>query len=857
MSNFFQKPENALKRCEELIHVGQKDAALVVLDNVIKSKRHRQWTPILEDIIKKLLSLCTESRQPRRAKDGLIHYRGIASANPAGPESILKVVTSFLSDGEKAVLEAESKAGLGAEAVANLADLEAEQTPETMMLSVLSNDLSDTGRADRDNYVQWLRFLWESYRACLEVLKNNSKLEDLYADTAKKTFDFCVRYKRKTEFRRLKDLLKTHLQNAPHAHLAATAGSDASLRLKVDVRVEQLNAATQLDLWQLAFESAEELHSIISHPANRKAFKSKVMMTYYDKISQVFWVSENYLFHACAMQKIYNITEKQRAREVAKGESTRDKANQSLQVLASQLVLGALAVPHHAHRAGYEFETSDPEKDKHQRMSALVGHNHHIPHRKNVISDVVQRNVLSLVFPELAGLYTLLEGEFDPLSLGDKFKAMLQFIEGHSDLAKYAAPLKKTVLLKLVQQLGCVYQTLQIADFAKLAGFMSLHDSEKLIVEFVARGQVSVRLDHKNGTLNYGDHAFEGDRMRSQLTNFGKGLQGVLSLVQTDLKIEARRQKAEAFKQLSESLDDERKMMIRRRQQIEERKEEVEREMALKLIEDDKRKKEEEEVRRLTEEQRKEDEQRRREADKKQKDKEEKELAEKKRLKEQLDALKVQDKKNKAAGLPAELKVGEEDDEEELKKIDKTALMQAKKEQEEKLKREAEERVALSVQKLDHLERARRESERDLLQQLFVTQKEEDKIRWERESKQFMENHKKKFEEDKKKKGSLVRMSSDRTAYESLLMKRREEDFERAKVQYREQVRKEKAKAKKEREDKERREREEAERKQAEEEEKRRIFEEERRKREEQRAALDAATEKQRAREAEIEAKQA
>ena len=38
-----------------------------------------------------------------------------------------------------------------------------------MMISVLTNDLSDTGRADRDNYVQWLRFLWESYRACLEV----------------------------------------------------------------------------------------------------------------------------------------------------------------------------------------------------------------------------------------------------------------------------------------------------------------------------------------------------------------------------------------------------------------------------------------------------------------------------------------------------------------------------------------------------------------------------------------------------------------------------------------------------------------------------------------------------------------
>ena len=77
--------------------------------------------------------------------------------------------------------EAEEKAGLGADAVANLQDLEAEETPETMMISVLTGDLSDTGRADRDSYVQWLRFLWESYRTCLEVLKNNPKLEELYA----------------------------------------------------------------------------------------------------------------------------------------------------------------------------------------------------------------------------------------------------------------------------------------------------------------------------------------------------------------------------------------------------------------------------------------------------------------------------------------------------------------------------------------------------------------------------------------------------------------------------------------------------------------------------------------------------
>jgi hypothetical protein len=167
----------------EYIGVGQKSSALDALETVIKSKRHRQWSPILEDIVKKFLSLCTEAQQQRRAREGLVQYRQITQQATAGPESIRKVVANFVMEGEAKVREAEEKAGLGADAVANLQDLEAEETPETMLISVLTGDLSDTGRADRDNYVKWLRFLWESYRMCLEVLKNNAKLEELYAVT--------------------------------------------------------------------------------------------------------------------------------------------------------------------------------------------------------------------------------------------------------------------------------------------------------------------------------------------------------------------------------------------------------------------------------------------------------------------------------------------------------------------------------------------------------------------------------------------------------------------------------------------------------------------------------------------------
>jgi hypothetical protein len=53
-------------------------------------------------------------------------------------DSIRKVVANFVTEGESKVREAEEKAGLGEDAVESLQDLEAEETPETMLISVLT-----------------------------------------------------------------------------------------------------------------------------------------------------------------------------------------------------------------------------------------------------------------------------------------------------------------------------------------------------------------------------------------------------------------------------------------------------------------------------------------------------------------------------------------------------------------------------------------------------------------------------------------------------------------------------------------------------------------------------------------------
>lgn len=74
----------------------------------------------------------------------------------------------------------------------------------SLLLSAVSGEDAQD-RTDRVLLTPWVKFLWESYRQCLELLRNNSRVERLYHDIAQQAFKFCLKYNRKTEFRKLCD----------------------------------------------------------------------------------------------------------------------------------------------------------------------------------------------------------------------------------------------------------------------------------------------------------------------------------------------------------------------------------------------------------------------------------------------------------------------------------------------------------------------------------------------------------------------------------------------------------------------------------------------------------------------------
>lgn len=129
----------------------------------------------LEEVVKYFLKLATERAEKAQAEAQAqweASEEGKAAAEAAAAEA-------GEGDGEKKADKA-VKGDAGKDELADVADLEAEKSPEDLMLSFVSGEKGKE-RVDRELVTPWFKFLWETYRTVLDILRNNSKLEALYA----------------------------------------------------------------------------------------------------------------------------------------------------------------------------------------------------------------------------------------------------------------------------------------------------------------------------------------------------------------------------------------------------------------------------------------------------------------------------------------------------------------------------------------------------------------------------------------------------------------------------------------------------------------------------------------------------
>lgn len=125
----------------------------------------------------KYIELCIDMRMGRFAKDGLIQYQIICQQ--VNVNSLEEVIKHFMDLSTKRVELARTQDEALEEAL-DADDLEVDKRPEDLMSSYVSGE-KGKDHSDRELVTPWFKFLWETYRTVLEILRNNSNLMALYA----------------------------------------------------------------------------------------------------------------------------------------------------------------------------------------------------------------------------------------------------------------------------------------------------------------------------------------------------------------------------------------------------------------------------------------------------------------------------------------------------------------------------------------------------------------------------------------------------------------------------------------------------------------------------------------------------
>ncbi|XP_071946958.1 eukaryotic translation initiation factor 3 subunit A-like isoform X2 [Antedon mediterranea] len=732
MPIYFQKPENALKRAKEFIDVGKKQPALDALYDVIKSKKHRTWQKIHEPIMKMYLTLCVELRKSHTAKEGLYQYKIICQQ--MNVKSLEDVVKQYLDMAEEKTEEARKESEEEAKKVHGeimvVDDLDNITTPESLLLSAVSGE--DTqARTDRVMLTPWVKFLWESYRQCLDLLRNNTKVEQLYHIIAQNAFKFCAKYTRKTEFRKLCDNLRSHLGLVQKHHNQQTAinlNNETSQQLNMETRLMQLETAISMELWQEAYKAVEDIHSLMG--LSKKPPKPQMMANYYQKLGLVFWKSGNALFHACALHRLLQLSRDQR----------KNLTPEETQRMASRVLLATLTIPISPPRndIGNMLDMGNTAIENQRKLANLLGLQNP-PTRIQLIKDLVKYNVVQFVHPQLANLFNYMEVQFHPLKLCKRLVEVFDYLrEGNElDYSQYVPSLEKNTIIRLLKQVCQVYQTIQFKRLCELVPFATPFQLEKIIVDTARNGDVSVRMDHGTQSLSFGKdmsvsttESTEGpklqpmpaEQIRNQLTEMSSALHKSLQLIKhQDIKADLIDQKQKIIRNYLRTARKEHDLILARRHIIEERKEKLESISTQREKEEQEEQEKQQRLQRTAEEQRL-----KREAEERKKKKKEDELKEiqKKQAQQRLDNL-----KQSALGK----KVIEKLNKEELESLDVDDIYAKQIEQLEAEKKELQNRLKTQEKKVDYFERAKREFEIPLLKEQYEHDKVDVRETWEKQ----------------------------------------------------------------------------------------------------------------------------
>lgn len=269
----------------------------------------------------------------------------------------------------------------------------------------------------------------------------------------------------------------------------------------VETRNYQLKVAIDLGLWSVAFQTVDEIYTLLS----KKRPSPSQMVCYYSNLAKILWMSsssqQHQLFHAACLLKFFAISSNISSQEPVIGQIA-DSAILAVLCTSVADALVAIAGP-------VETTTTDADgtqtvidvaAEKTARLTTLTGCGG-VPTTQSLMSDIIARDLLSVCSESVRKLYTVL------VASGSKdAHETAQLISSLPDeLIKYAPGLRRVALVKAVKEMQSMYSCIKFEKFETMTNaIMPLTESVRLLGQLKRTDQIDVSVDYHSKTISFG-----------------------------------------------------------------------------------------------------------------------------------------------------------------------------------------------------------------------------------------------------------------------------------------------------------------------------------------------------------------
>ena len=160
----------------------------------------------------------------------------------------------------------------------------------------------------------------------------------------------------------------------------------------------------------------------------------------------MFLASKNYLFHAYAWLKLYNL-------EGVK-DDTNNADDSELRKMACCLTLAALAVPIFS-RGDSVSSHANNSINRNKEYSRLLGY-HFNPGRESLMEQISSMNLFEICPPQIQSLFSILENGKSPLTMVKDVVPLIKWLRENDDFKKYADGIDELLVVRLLEQLSKV-----------------------------------------------------------------------------------------------------------------------------------------------------------------------------------------------------------------------------------------------------------------------------------------------------------------------------------------------------------------------------------------------------------------